>query len=77
MKKFKYSIIFLLIFMIIGYATISVSLKLGGNANILGDLDDFKVYISNVVVNGKLTYGTYHNFLIIRPVITINKKYIS
>ena len=53
MKKIKYSIIFLLILMIIGYATISVSLKLDGNANILGDLDDFKVYISNVVVDGK------------------------
>lgn len=53
MRKMKYVIGVLLLFMLIGYATISVSLSLGGKANVLSDLDDFKVYFSNVLVNGE------------------------
>jgi hypothetical protein len=37
--------------MVIGYATVSVSLSITGNANVISDLDDFNVYFSNVLVN--------------------------
>ena len=53
MRKMKYVIGVLLFLMLIGYATISVSLSLGGKANVLSDLDDFKVYFSNVLVNNE------------------------
>ena len=50
MKKMKF---LLLMFIFIGFATISVSLSTRGNTYIASDLDDFKVYFSDVIVNGQ------------------------
>ena len=51
MRKMKYVIGVLLLFLIVGFATISISLNISGSANVLSDLDDFKIYFSNVKVN--------------------------
>ena len=51
MRKMKYIIGFIFLFMIIGYATISVSLSIGGDANILSNADDFRVYFSKALLN--------------------------
>ena len=53
MRNIKYCIVLLLIFMIIGFASLSVTLSINGKANVLSDLDDFKVYFSDVKVNGE------------------------
>ena len=53
MRKMKYAIIFLMLFMVIGYAAVSVSLSITGNANVISDLDDFNVYFSDVKTNDK------------------------
>ena len=53
MKRAKYLIGFFLLFMVIGFASVSISLSINGNVNVLSDLDDFKVYFSDVKVNGK------------------------
>ncbi len=52
MRNMKYVIGLLLLFMFIGFATVSISLSINGNVNVLSDLDDFKVYFSNIKVNG-------------------------
>ena len=52
MRKMKYVILLLLLFLIIGFATISISLSITGSANVLSDVGDFKVYFSNVKENG-------------------------
>ena len=51
MRKMKYVIILLLFFVMIGYAAISVSLSINGNATVASDIEDFKVYFSDVLVN--------------------------
>ena len=51
MRKTKYFIILVLLFICIGYATISVSLSINGNATVASDIEDFKVYFSDVLVN--------------------------
>ena len=61
MRKMKYAIIFLMLFMVIGYATVSVSLSINGNANVVSDLDDFNVYFSNVLVNEKENWTIVEN----------------
>jgi hypothetical protein len=44
MNKTKCLIIITLIFMMIGFATISVTLGIEGSANVTSDLNDFNVY---------------------------------
>ena len=51
MNKTKCLIIITLMFMMIGFATISVTLGIDGSANVTSDLNDFDVYFSNVLVN--------------------------
>lgn len=51
MRKMKYFIFVLLFFMVIGFAAVSVSLSIGGNATVVTDIEDFKVYYSDVKVN--------------------------
>lgn len=51
MRKMKYIIAILLLFMVIGFATVTVSLSITGNAKITSDVDDFKVYFSDVRLN--------------------------
>ena len=51
MRKFKYLIGILLLFLIVGFTTISVTLSISGNANVISNLDDFKVYFSNALIN--------------------------
>ena len=51
MRKMKYVIGILLLFMVIGFATVTVSLSLSGNARLTGDIGDFKVYFSDVKMN--------------------------
>ena len=53
MSKIKYVILFLILFLVIGFAAISVTLSVNGNVKVLSDLDDFKVYFSDVKVNGE------------------------
>lgn len=61
MRKMKYAIILLLFFVMIGYAAVSVSLSIKGGATVLSDLDDFKVYFSDVLVNGKQNLKLVNN----------------
>lgn len=51
MKKIKFIIVFLLLFMIIGFATITVTLSINSNTKISSDVDDFKVYFSDFDVD--------------------------
>ena len=51
MRKMKYVIGIFLLFMVIGFATVTVSLSLSGNARLTGDIGDFKVYFSDVKMN--------------------------
>lgn len=51
MRKMKYVIWVLILFMVIGFATVTVSLSLSGNAILTGDIGDFKVYFSDVKMN--------------------------
>ena len=43
----------LIIFITIGYATISTVLDINGNFKVAFNYEDFKVYISNVEINGQ------------------------
>ena len=52
MRKLKYIIPIFLFFIAIGYAAISASLSIEGDALIVSDYDDYKVYFSRVLVNG-------------------------
>jgi len=51
MKKIKYLIGFLLLFMVIGFAVVATSLSIRGTTTVANTLDDFKVYFSDVKVN--------------------------
>ena len=55
MRKMKYIIGILLLFMVIGFATVTVSLSLSGNVKVVSDIDDFKVYFSEAKLNGTST----------------------
>lgn len=44
----------LIIFITIGYATISTVLDINGNFKVAFNYEDFKVYISNVEINQKV-----------------------
>lgn len=52
MNRIKKVIIIILLFMVVGYATISVTLSINGNASIVSDVSDFRIYFSNILVNG-------------------------
>ena len=52
MKALKKEILFILLFMVIGYAAISTSLSLGGSATVASDYSDYQVYFSKVLING-------------------------
>lgn len=52
MKNTKYLIGILLLFMTIGFAAISTSLSITGKTTVTTTIDDFKVYFSDVKVNG-------------------------
>ena len=53
MNKIKYFIGFFLLFMIVGFATISVTLSINGVTHVTDDTDDFEVYFSNVLVDNE------------------------
>ena len=55
MRKMKYIIGILLLFMVIGFATVTVSLSISGNVKVVSDVDDFKVYFSDAKLNGTST----------------------
>ncbi len=61
MRKMKYIIGILLLFMVIGFATVTVSLSISGNVKVVSDVDDFKVYFSDVYVNGKQNWTIVQN----------------
>ena len=52
MRNTKYLIGILLLFMTIGFAAISTSLSITGKTTVATTFDDFKVYFSDVKVNG-------------------------
>ena len=52
MKKFKYEILFIILFMSIGIAAVSSNLLINGATPIASNPDDFNVYFSDVLVNG-------------------------
>lgn len=51
MRKMKYVIGILLLFLVVGFATVSVSLSIAGNAKLVTDIGNFKVYFSDVKLN--------------------------
>ena len=55
MRKMQYIIGILLLFMVIGFATVTVSLSISGNVKVVSDVDDFKVYFSDAKLNGTST----------------------
>ena len=57
MRKMKYFVSFLLLFVIIGFASVSITLSIKGNTKILSDVADFKVYFSDVKVGGKSDFS--------------------
>lgn len=52
MKNIKKIIPILIIFLTIGFAAVNYTLSLDGDANLTGDLEEFKVYFSRVLING-------------------------
>ena len=52
MKNIKKIIPILIIFLTIGFAAVNYTLSLDGDTNLTGDLEDFKVYFSRVLING-------------------------
>ena len=49
MKKIKYIIPLVILFIAIGFAAISYTINLEGNASLASDLDKFNVYYSNTI----------------------------
>ena len=54
MRKIKLIIPIVLLFMVIGFATITTSLSINADMELLGDLDNFAIYYSRAVVNGQV-----------------------
>lgn len=52
-RKIKLFIPIVLLFMVIGFATVSKTLSINTNIEMLGDLSDFSVYYSRALVNGE------------------------
>ena len=61
MRKMKYIIGIMLLFMIIGFATITISLGINANTKITSDVDDFKVYYSDARLNSVSTPALINN----------------
>ena len=57
MRKIKLIIPIVLLFMVIGFATITASLSLNADMELLGDLDNFAIYYSRAIVNGSVDYS--------------------
>ena len=53
MRKVKYLIPVLILFLTIGFASVNSSLSMNGDTIVNSDIDDFNVYFSNVLVNGE------------------------
>ena len=52
MKKLKYEILFIILFMTIGIAVVSSNILFSGSTPIASNPDDFLVYFSDVKVDG-------------------------
>lgn len=53
MRKVKYLIPVVILFLTIGFASVNSSLSMNGDTIVNSDIDDFNVYFSNVLVNGE------------------------
>ena len=51
-SSIKFLIPLVLMFMLVGFATISTTLSINGDMELLSDLDDFNIYYSRAIVNG-------------------------
>ena len=51
-RKLKYFIAVVILFITIGFAAINYTLSIDGDTELTGDLSDFKVYYSEIKVNG-------------------------
>lgn len=52
MRKLKYFIAVVILFITIGFAAINYTLSIDGDTELTGDLSDFKVYYSELKING-------------------------
>lgn len=52
MKKLKYEILFIILFMTVGIAAVSSNLLINGSTSIESNQNDFLIYFSDVKVNG-------------------------
>ena len=52
MRKLKYIIFVVILFITICFATINYTLSIDGDTELSGDLSDFKVYFSQLKING-------------------------
>ncbi len=52
MKKLKYEILFIILFMTVGIAAVSSNLLINGTTPIVSNPNDFLIYFSDVKVNG-------------------------
>ena len=52
MRKLKYIIFVVILFITIGFATINYTLSIDGDTELSGDLSDFNVYFSQLKING-------------------------
>ena len=53
MRKIKFIIPLLILFLTIGFAAVNFSLSINGDTEITGNLDNFNVYFSRALVNGE------------------------
>lgn len=53
MRKIKYLIPIIILFLTIGFASVNSSLSMRGDTLVHSDIEDFSVYFSNVKVNGE------------------------
>ena len=52
MKKLKYEILFIVLFMTVGIAAVSSNLLINGTTQLVSNPNDFLIYFSDVKVNG-------------------------
>ena len=48
----KKSLLFLVLFLVVGFAAVTTTLYINGNVSIIKNTDDFRVYFSDALVNG-------------------------
>ena len=67
--KNKYIFLMCLVFMVVGYASVSTTLSLSNNTDIANILSEFDVYFSDVKINGEQNYSPVEdsNTLIFAP----------